>query len=92
MYIVVCYDITDNSDRVRLHELLLGYGSPVQKSVFECDLTAAQLRSLRKRAKRYVRGVGDSIRYYQMCGQCCARTQADGMALVEVESEEDYVV
>ncbi len=92
MYIIVCYDISDNSDRARLHELLLGYGTPVQRSVFECDLSVAQLRGLRRRAKRYVRAKGDSVRYYQMCGQCQARTQADGTFLVEADSAKDYAV
>ena len=92
MYIVVCYDITNNRRRTRLHEMLLGHGTAVQKSVFECDLTRAQLRRLRTRTRRFVKDKGDSIRYYQMCSRCVKRTQADGTALVEPGDGRDYAI
>ena len=92
MYFVVCYDISDNRRRTRLHELLLGYGTPVQRSVFECELTSAQFRRLRARARRYAKASGDTIRYYQMCAQCCTRTESDGTPLVEADSGGDFVV
>ncbi len=92
MYIVVCYDISSNRQRARLHELLLGYGEPVQKSVFECDITPSQFRALRARARPYVKKKGDSIRYYQMCARCCARTQADGTPLTAVDAGKDFIV
>ena len=92
MYFVVCYDISDNRRRTRLHELLLGYGTPVQRSVFECELTSTQFKRLRTGAKRFARSPGDTIRYYQMCGQCCERTESDGTPLVEADSGKDFVV
>lgn len=92
MYVVVAYDISNNRRRARLHELLLGYGSPVQKSVFECDLTAAQFRSLRGRARNYTGKRGESIRYYQLCGRCQGRTQAEGTPLVELPAATDFAV
>ncbi|MBI2917270.1 MAG: CRISPR-associated endonuclease Cas2 [Chloroflexi bacterium] len=92
MYIVVCYDISDNRRRARLHELLLGYGNPVQKSVFECSLTGGQLQKLRARARRYARKPGESIRYYQLCARCQERTEADGTQLLETSPPKDFVV
>ena len=92
MYVVVCYDISDNRRRTRLHELLLGYGNPVQKSVFECQLTQRQLQRLRARAKGYARKQGESIRYYLMCGRCQERTQLDGTPLLEAAMPKDFVV
>ena len=92
MYFVVCYDITDNRRRTRLHELLLGYGTPVQRSVFECELASPQFGTLRTGAKRCASQRGDTIRYYQMCGRCCERTESYGTPLVEADSEEDFVV
>lgn len=35
---VVAYDISDDKRRLRLHRLLRGFGEPVQKSVFVCQL------------------------------------------------------
>jgi len=92
MYVVVCYDVIDDRRRAKLHELLLGYGNPVQKSVFECQLSPAQIQTLQSRAKRYVRGHGESLRFYQLCRQCQARTWAEGTRLTEAEDERDYAV
>jgi len=91
MYIVVCYDISNNRRRARLHEMLLGYGSPVQKSVFECDLNLKQFRKMQKDARQYVKR-GESIRYYQLCGRCQQRTRADGTGLVEAGEGKDFSV
>lgn len=91
MYVVVAYDIGSDRRRARLYELLLGYGSPVQRSVFECALTADQLRRLQRAAARLARGRGDSIRYYLLCGACQERTRACGTALVDTIAS-DYVV
>ena len=90
MYIIVCYDISSNRRRARLHEMLLGYGSPVQKSVFECDLNLKQFKKMRKEARPYVKK-GESIRYYQLCGRCRQRTHAEGTSLVETH-DQDFAV
>lgn len=92
MYILACYDISDHRRRARLHELLLGYGTPVQKSVFECQLTRRQFQRLQGQAKRFARKAGESIRYYQMCDRCRQRTQNDGTKLIESEPLKDFVV
>lgn len=91
MYVVVAYDISDDRRRARLYELLLGYGTPVQRSVFECDLTSEQLRSLRRAAARYARARGDSIRYYLLCTACLQRTATEGTAPAAVTPPE-YLV
>ena len=69
--LVVAYDITDDRRRVRLHTLLLGYGDPVQFSVFECDLTPAQATELRRKVRRLLR-TGDRVRFYRLCERCAA--------------------
>lgn len=45
---VVCYDVTDTPRRNRMHKILLGYGDPVQYSVFMCDLSGAELMYMRQ--------------------------------------------
>ena len=92
MYIVVCYDISSNRRRARLHELLLGYGNPVQRSVFECHLTPKQFRHMRDRARCFVNKRGESLRYYLLCDRCQRRTQAEGTPLLEVVVPKDFVL
>ena len=93
MYVIVCYDISSHRRRARLHEELLGFGTPVQRSVFECQLTPGQFRRLQQRCQRYARGPNDTIRYYLLCRQCQARTAKSGTPLAEEIAEgEDYRV
>ncbi len=67
--LVVAYDITDDRRRVRLHRLLLGFGDPVQFSVFECELSAGQTKEVRRRVRRLLRP-GDRVRFYALCEHC----------------------
>lgn len=45
---LVCYDVSDNKLRQRVHRFLIGYKVGGQKSFFECWLTAAELRDVRR--------------------------------------------
>jgi CRISPR-associated protein Cas2 len=38
-YYIVCYDIRDPDRLRRVHDKMLGFGAPLQYSVFACDLT-----------------------------------------------------
>jgi CRISPR-associated protein Cas2 len=67
---VVCYDIIDDKIRNRVSECLLGFGTRIQDSVFEC-LMDDELRD------RLVEELGkidldekDRIRIYQVCARC----------------------
>ncbi|HEU0115088.1 MAG TPA: CRISPR-associated endonuclease Cas2 [Thermomicrobiales bacterium] len=81
MLLVVAYDVADDRRRARLHTLLLGYGDPVQESVFECEVNERQARELKRRARRLVRPSVDLVRYYPLCAACTARIEdRDGPA------------
>lgn len=67
--VVVAYDIAHDRRRARLHTLLLGYGRPVQRSVFECELDGQQLDQLRQRIRTLVRA-SDLVRLYPLCADC----------------------
>ena len=75
MFTVVCYDIPDNSRRTKVGKVLEGFGARVQKSVFECDLTAAQQQKLKQRLGRLIDEGEDSVRYYVLCAQCVPRIE-----------------
>ncbi len=67
MFVVVSYDIADDRRRNRIHRLMEGYGTRVQYSVFECDLSAAHLKQLRGKLKDLMAPREDSIRFYFLC-------------------------
>lgn len=46
IFCLVIYDIVSNKRRVKLAQLLSGYGIRVQRSCFECDLTEKEYRGL----------------------------------------------
>ncbi|HEV2472217.1 MAG TPA: CRISPR-associated endonuclease Cas2 [Chthonomonadales bacterium] len=74
---VIAYDIVSNRKRSRLAKLLLDYGRRVQKSVFEADLSKAQLEEIMGKAAKYVSGV-DSLRFYPACLTCCSAVRCLG--------------
>ena len=93
MYIIVCYDISDHRRRARLHEELLGFGTPVQRSIFECKLTPKQFRLMQRHTRGYARTASDSIRYYVLCRRCQGKTAATGTPLTqEVDGGPDLSV
>ncbi len=91
MLLVVAYDVTDDRRRVRLHSLLLGFGEPVQESVFECEVTDAQARRLRRRVAQVIRPDRDLVRYYPLCADC-ARRVTDGRGRTRPPAPDVWVV
>lgn len=45
---VACYDVSDPKRLARVHSKMLGYGEPVQYSVFLCDLSRKELAIMRE--------------------------------------------
>lgn len=56
--LIVCYDVREPKRLRRTHDKLLGYGDPLQYSVFVCDLSAAE-RVLMEQAVREVVNLGE---------------------------------
>ena len=80
MLYLICYDIVSPQRRRKLADVLLDYGTRVQKSAYECDLkTDARLRELLSRAHPHVDPVRDTLRVYRVCASCRGEVQAVGM-------------
>lgn len=75
--VVASYDIADDRRRTKLAELFEDYGVRVQYSVFELTLKPRELKELRQRAGKLLRGHADSIRYYVLCRNCLAEREVD---------------
>ncbi len=73
---VIVYQIKNSRIRIRLRKILLSYGNPVQNSVFECRLSAAQSKEFFNNID-YIKDqleASDSIRIYIVCKNCIAKT------------------
>lgn len=58
---VVCYDVRDPARLRRTHDTMLGYGDPLQYSVFLCELSPAERLLLEDALRRVVRLADDSV-------------------------------
>lgn len=83
MFAVICYDIPSNQRRTRVGKVLEGFGSRVQQSVFECDLTPKHYERLRRRLARIIRAEEDRVRFYTLCAGCRERIEVVGAGEVE---------
>jgi len=67
LFVVVCYDISDDRARLSVGHILMGYGVRAQKSVFECSVeTEGEIRKIRSLLEPLL-GEGDSLRIYPLC-------------------------
>ena len=91
MQIIVAYDISENKRRERLRKALLRFGNPVQKSVFECDLSQRQIETLERTIRGIISIKEDNVRYYRICKNCAASVEVFGGKALE-KTERSYVV
>lgn len=73
MEVLVAYDVSTETRagqrRLRRVAIVcLGYGQRVQKSLFECRVTAAQLEELEDRLRREIDEQEDRLRIYRLAG------------------------
>lgn len=47
LFVLIIYDIVNNSRRTKFAKLLLGYGFRIQKSAFEAVITKSKLMKLK---------------------------------------------
>ena len=67
MFVVVAYDIADDKRRLKVMNVMQGYGEHVQESVFECDLKPAVYRKMTARLKKLINLEQDNVRIYHLC-------------------------
>jgi CRISPR-associated protein Cas2 len=75
MFVVICYDISDDERRHRISRALEGHGARVQRSVFECDLEPPQLERVKRILRRLMLPSEDSVRLYYICEGCLKKVE-----------------
>ena len=89
MYVLV-YDIVDNKRRNRLYRALKDYGTPVQKSVFEFDLSPKEASTMMDRLQKIVSDEEDTVRLYRLCSSCLGEVRILGDG--EISLDPDYYI
>ena len=79
MYLVISYDIQSDRRRNKVHKALKNYGSWIQYSVFECDISKVDYLRLRHQLKKLIDPDGkDSLRFYLLCEECKRKIERIG--------------
>jgi CRISPR-associated protein Cas2 len=81
MLAVICYDISSNRQRARLHRVLKEYGLNTQKSIFECEVDRSALLEIVREAQQLINPETDSFRIYRICAQCQKQVVVSGLGL-----------
>ena len=83
MMVLIIYDITDDSLRLKVANILLAYGLiRVQKSAFLGQLTRERLKDLKVKIKRMIEGERANVQFYPLCPQCLSRRHEIGVPTV----------
>jgi CRISPR-associated protein Cas2 len=71
IHCIVVYDIVDDKSRRIVGEVLEGYGTRVNRSVFECIFKSQKtFAKVRKGLEREIDPDTDSLRFYVVCTSC----------------------
>lgn len=85
MFTVISYDIVSDRRRTKVHKFLQGYGTRVQYSVFECDLTRTQLATVQRELRKQVDRTTDSVRFYFLDVAAVQQIQVLGIGRVSMD-------
>lgn len=92
MYLLLCYDIVNDSRRARLFRNLRGFLEPVQKSVFEGELSSFRYPQLLKLVRENIDFETDTVRIYNLCKGCRNLTELFGTAEELPVEPEDVII
>jgi CRISPR-associated protein Cas2 len=71
MRYVIAYDVSDDKIRLAIAEVLEGFGTRVQKSVFECELVGDGLEVLTGMLRLALESPKNGqVRFYSLCSDC----------------------
>jgi CRISPR-associated protein Cas2 len=90
MLVMISYDVVDDGNRLKLMKFLKDYGSRVQKSVFECNLSPEIYSQVKSGVEEIIDKKKDRVRYYRMCKGCARKVEISGWG--EVTEDEEFTV
>ncbi|HOK07846.1 MAG TPA: CRISPR-associated endonuclease Cas2 [Syntrophales bacterium] len=93
MKVIVAYDISDPRRLRRVAKISEDYGTRVQKSIFELDVTVRRLEEMIGRIAEVIEPQEDSVKYFLLCEKCAHRgVEIIGQGVFVDPDAEFYVV
>lgn len=89
---VVAYDIPDDRRRLKVANILQGFGDRVQHSVFEAVLEDRDRQALEDELSRVIVPQEDRLRMYPLCNACARAVTDLGLALQPPFAEPDVII
>ena len=89
-FVIIVYDISNDRRRTQLHKKLKNYGTPVQYSVFECNLDKDKLQEVKNMIKKVIKPRLDHVRFYLLCAACRKKIIIFGRH--EITTEKDIFI
>ncbi len=84
----MAYDVTSNQRRARLAALLATWGDRIQRSVFECQLSADDFQELESRIAATIEPNRDVVQFFRQCAACV--DDRVGVGQVHEPSDDPY--
>ena len=75
---LIAYDIRNPVRLRNLAKIAEDYGVRMQKSIFEAELSASELREMKKRMKGIIEPEEDGIKIFRLCQSCEAKRTGAG--------------
>jgi CRISPR-associated protein Cas2 len=85
MFTIISYDVVDDKRRTKVLKYLKGYGTRVQYSVFECDITKDQFTRIQRDLRVVIDLHTDSVRCYVLDAAAVQRIQIIGVGRVTTD-------
>ncbi len=92
LHIVVCYDVTDDGRRKRLHDQLGAFIERVQFSVFEGVVRPRDYARVVQLVEDIIDRNEDNVRIYKLCRGCSGDLEIFGKAFAVQKVPEDVII
>jgi len=91
MIYMICYDISDPKRLTKTARILEQFGLRVQKSFFQCEISAKGKQKLRDAIMEVIDPARDYFFIYPLCDACARKPKTDGPGqLIVIRSYEIY--
>lgn len=91
MNIIIAYDISDERRLIKVAKISEDYGTRVQKSIFELEVTARAFREMIQRIEDVIDPATDGVKYFLLCGNCVGKVEVIGRGIY-VDPDAEYSV
>lgn len=92
LFYIIAYDIPDDKRRKKIADILEGYGTRVQYSVFECVLTSKQYQNMKSRLKKVFQIEEDNLRFYPISKHTLTQIETWGIDSTLTQAPQSIIV